>query len=64
MSFPWERTPDERSFSMSGVLEGWGRRVYRLRGWLLILSLFSLAPAFVVVAKGARAPAAPVLAST
>jgi Predicted drug exporters of the RND superfamily len=49
---------------MSGFLEGWGRWVYRLRGWLLILSLVSLAPAFVVVAQGARAPAAPVLAST
>src|SRR4030095_4829657 len=59
MSFPWERTPDGRSAWMSSFLEGWGRWVYRLRGWLLILSLVSLAPAFVVVAQGARAPGAP-----
>ena len=64
MSFPWERTADERLSPVSSFLEGWGRWVYRLRGWLLILSLVSLAPAFVVVAKGARAPAAPVLATT
>ncbi len=64
MSFPWERTADERLSPVSSFLEGWGRWVYRLRAWLLILSLVSLAPAFVVVAKGARAPAAPVLATT
>jgi len=49
---------------MSSLLEGWGRRVYRLRWWLFALSLVPLAPAFVVVAHGARAASAPILAST
>jgi uncharacterized membrane protein YdfJ with MMPL/SSD domain len=49
---------------MSSLLEGWGRRVHRLRWWLLALSLVSLAPAFVVVAHGARAASAPILATT
>src|SRR5262249_19713009 len=49
---------------MSRLLEGWGRQVYRLRWWLLALSLVSLAPAFVVVAHGARAASAPILTTT
>ena len=49
---------------MSSLLEGWGRWVHRLRWWLFALSLVSLAPAFVVVAHGARAASAPILAST
>ena len=49
---------------MNGVLEGWGRRVYRLRWWLLALSALSLAPALVVVAKGARLEARTTLATT
>ncbi|HUO62907.1 MAG TPA: MMPL family transporter [Terriglobales bacterium] len=49
---------------MSSLLEAWGRRVYRLRGWLFALSFLSLAPAFVVVAQGPRAAPAPVLATT
>jgi putative drug exporter of the RND superfamily len=49
---------------MTGFLEAWGRWVYRLRGWLLALSFLSLAPAFVVVAQGARAAPAPILATT
>src|SRR5215467_11988331 len=49
---------------MSRLLEGWGRLVHRLRWWLLALSLVSLAPAFVVVAHGARAASAPILTST
>src|SRR5262245_66577517 len=49
---------------MSRLLEGWGRLVYRLRWWLLALSLVSLAPAFVVVAHGARAASAPILTTT
>src|SRR5262252_395603 len=50
--------------AMSSLLEGWGRWVHRLRWWLFALSLVSLAPAFVVVAHGARAASAPILAST
>src|SRR5574342_1218794 len=49
---------------MNGVLEAWGRRVYRLRWWLLALSAISLAPALVVVSKGARFEAGTTLATT
>ena len=49
---------------MSGLLEEWGRWVYRLRGWLFAFSLVSLAPAFFVVAHGAQTAAAPILATT
>jgi len=50
---------------MSGVLERWGRWVYRQRGWLFVVSLLSLIPTLVVVvAQGARLAPAPVLATT
>jgi RND superfamily putative drug exporter len=49
---------------MSSLLEVWGRWVYRRRWWLFALSIVSLAPAFVVVAQGARMAPAPTLATT
>jgi len=49
---------------MSSLLEAWGRWVYRRRGWLVALSIVSLAPGFVVVSQGARMAPAPLLATT
>ncbi len=49
---------------MANVLGSWGRRVYRLRWWLLALSVLSLVPAIWVVVQGARLETGTVLATT
>ncbi len=49
---------------MSDVLGAWGRTVYRLRWWLLGLSVVSLAPAIVILAQGAMLEAGTRLATT
>jgi uncharacterized membrane protein YdfJ with MMPL/SSD domain len=49
---------------MSNLLGRWGRRVYTLRWWLFGLSLLSLVPTLIIVAKGARLETGTTLATT
>jgi len=49
---------------MSNVLGRWGLRVYRLRWWLVGLSALSLAPAILVLSKGAMLEAGTRLTTT
>jgi putative drug exporter of the RND superfamily len=49
---------------MSNFLSRWGRSVYRLRWWLFGLSILSLLPAAIIVARGARLETETVLATT
>src|SRR5262245_2686808 len=49
---------------MDSILGAWGRQVYRLRWWLVALSVLSLAPAAGIVARGAPLEAGTVLTTT
>lgn len=49
---------------MSNVLARWGRQVYRVRWWLLGLSLLPLVPAIIVLEQGASLEAGTLLATT
>src|SRR5437867_12495896 len=49
---------------MGDILGRWGRLVHRFRWWLVGLSVLSLAPAAVVLARGAALEAGTVLTTT
>ena len=49
---------------MSGILERWGVWVYRLRWWLVGLSVLSVAPATGIVVRGANLEAGTMLTTT